>query len=178
MKRIILTLLLVAGLIATPMFAQVRMDIGFDIPRGVGAVLDGQAQISAEASNALSSYILPFPEVGVYYQHEFSGVPIRVGGGLRCFTFIVESVVWPNVYVEADVWKFTFSLQAGGGIFGTFGLYNSLNTANVIIPDLSAWFRIGKNFRVGGGAMVFVSPELKDSAAFVYYLGMKFAIPF
>lgn len=178
MKRLLLALFLVVGIVALPVCAQVRIDVGFDLPRGVGAVVAGQPEISSEISDALSNYIIPFPEVGVYYQYQFSGVPIRIGGGLRLFTFIIESVIWPNVFVEADVWKFTFMFQTGGGVFGLFGVYGSLRTAQVIIPDLSVWFRIGKVFRLGGGVIGFASPEIPDGMAFAYYLGVKFAIPF
>lgn len=178
MKRSIATLLILAGIIAMPLCAQVRIDVGFDLPRGVGAIVSGQPEISSEISDALSKYIIPFPEAGLYYQYQFSGAPVRIGGGVRLFTFIIESIVWPNIFVEADVWQFTFSLQTGGGVFGMFGVYGDFRTAQVVIPDLSVWFRIGDAFRIGGGAIAFASPDIPDGIAFVYYLGLKFAIKF
>jgi hypothetical protein len=172
MKRLILLLLVFTGFtVAT--FADVRLDIGFDIPRGIGSVAENQMSVNQDAVDFFNNYIFPFPEAGIYYQQNLG--PTRVGVGARAFTFILETVFWPNAYVEADLWKFTAALQAGGGLFGTFGLYNSFQTGKVFIPDLSLWFRIGEVFRVGGGMVWFVLPD-SSSTSFVYYLGAKFAL--
>lgn len=161
---------------ALPLFAELRLDLGFDIPRGVGGVVENQMDVSEDAADFFDRFILPFPEAGLYYQHPFPWG--RVGAGARLFTFILESIFWPNAYVEADLWRFTFALQAGGGIFGMFGLYNALQTGAVFIPDASAWFRIGKSFRLGAGAIGFMLPEQSSDIAFVYYLGGKVALTF
>jgi len=173
MKKTALLVLVLLGVSAAA-FAEVRLDIGFDVPRGIGGVVDGEADISDETVDFFNTYIFPFPEAGIYYQESFG--PLRVGGGLRVFTFILESIYWPNVYVEYDVWKMTLALQMGGGVFGLFGLYNTLEAGQVFLPDLSAWFRIGDTFRVGGGALGLLVPELTDGMGFVYYLGAKFAV--
>ena len=173
MKKIVFSLVLALAIIA-PAMADWRIDIGFDIPRGLGGLAEGEAVISEEAGDFFDQYIFPFPEAGVYYQKEFGA--LRVGGGLRVFTFILESVYWPNAFVELDLGKVVFAFQLGGGLFGMFGLYNDLQTGQVLIPDLSAWFKIGSAFRLGGGALGVMLPELGDAVVFAYYLGAKFAI--
>jgi len=173
MKKIGLLAAVLLGLAVTAV-ADVRLDIGFDIPRGIGGVVDGEADISDDTVDFFNTYIFPFPEAGIYYQQAFG--PIRVGGGLRVFTFILESIYWPNAFVEADWWNLTFTLQAGGGIFGLFGLFNTLEAGEVFLPDLSVWYRFGDVFRVGAGALGILVPELTDGMGFVYYFGAKFAV--
>ncbi|GAB1484821.1 hypothetical protein MASR2M78_36390 [Treponema sp.] len=175
MKRFLL-ILVVAVVFALPAFAEFRADIGVDIPRGIGGVVDNNADISKEAVDFFNEYIFPIPEGGLYYQHPFG--PVRIGVGARIYTFILESIFWPNAFVEADLWKFTFELQTGGALFGMFGLYNNIEFGKVFIPDLSAWFRIGKTFRIGAGATGLMIPEMTDDLVFVYYLGAKFALTF
>ncbi|HNY21090.1 MAG TPA: hypothetical protein PKO22_02960, partial [Treponemataceae bacterium] len=49
----------------------------------VGAIVSGQPEISSEVSDALSQYVIPFPEAGLYYQYQFSGAPVRIGDAFR-----------------------------------------------------------------------------------------------
>ena len=161
---------------AIPAFAQLRLDIGADIPRGLGGLAEGGAVISKEAGQALDQYVFPFPEAGLYYQGSVG--PMRIGAGVRLFTFILESVFWPNAFVELDAGHFVVACQLGGGAFGLFGLFSSMQTGAVLIPDVSAWFKIGSSFRIGGGAIGFMLPNVSNSIIFAYYLGAKFAVVF
>jgi len=172
MRNAVLALVLLC--VPLGLSAQVRFDVGFDIPRGIGAVAENQVDISQETVDFFNDYVFPFPEAGVYYQQEVD--PFRIGCGLRAYTFILETVFWPNFYAETDLWRFTFALQAGGGLFGFFGLYNDFQAGAIFIPDLSAWFRIGKSFRLGAGAIGFMNADWSDSLVFAYYFGLKFAI--
>lgn len=174
MKKLTLIAALIAAA-ALPAFAEWRIDVGFDIPRGIGAMADGEAVISEDAGDFFDEYIFPFPEASVYYQRNAG--PLRVGGGLRMYTFILESIFWPNAFAELDVWKVTFQFQFGGLLFGMFGLLNSIESGPILIPDLSVWYRIGNVFRVGGGAIGFMHQDLPDAIAFIYYFGAKFVVP-
>ena len=66
MKKSILIALLIA-LVALPSIAQWRLDIGVDVPRGVGAVVGSDVLNSEEAGTILSSSFFPFPEASIYY---------------------------------------------------------------------------------------------------------------
>jgi len=173
MKRFVCITLFLLG---TAFFvsAEVRLDLGFDIPRGLGGLASGEIGIDEDAADVLNTLFFPFPEAGIYYQSAFG--PVRIGGGARAFTLILETILWPNLYVEADLWKFTGAFQLGGLFFGMFGLFTTAQSGAVLIPDLSLWFRIGNTFRLGAGAMGFMLPDLSDNIVFVYYFGAKFAL--
>lgn len=162
-------------LLSLPLFAQVRLDLGIDIPRGVGAVSGNEFLSDPQMNKVFTDYILPLPEAGLYYQ--FGENAFRAGVGLRAFTLILVTIFWPNAFIEADIWKFTLAFQMGGGLFGVFGLANDMQSGKVFLPDLSLWYRIGNNFRLGGGAIGVMLPE-STTMGFLYYLGGKFNILF
>jgi hypothetical protein len=177
MKRAAL-LFFILALVAVPAFSQLRLDIGVDVPRGIGAVLQGDTQISKDAVDFFSNYVFPFPEAALHYQFDFGMV--KLGVGARAFTFILETAIWPNAFAELNLGPLAIEAQAGGGLFALVGLYNSVKAGKVFMPDLSAWFKIGKKqlFRLGGGAMGIYLPEVTtEGMAFVYYLGGKVALP-
>lgn len=173
-KRMLSGLVLCIAFLS-PALAEVRFDLGFNVPLGLGGVSSSGAESSSEATDFLTSHIIPLPHADVYFQVPYD--TFRFGGGIRIYTFILESVFWPNVYIEKDFWKFTVVGQAGGGLFGMFGLYNSLETGKVFIPDLSLWFRAGKSLRLGGGITGLLVPELADDAMLMmYYLGLDMVL--
>jgi hypothetical protein len=160
--------------LAAPAFADWRIDIGFDIPRGMGASVDGEETTFSEATDFFSKYIIPLPEAGAYYFGETG--PFRAGVGIRVFTALLVSVWWPNAFAELDFGRFVIAGQLGGGVFGTFGLVNDIQSGSVLIPDLSAWLKVGNVFRLGGGAVGVMLPEEENAVVFLYYLGAKFAL--
>jgi len=177
MKKSILIVLLIA-LVAIPSFAQWRLDIGVDIPRNVGLALGDSIQTSDEAGAALSSTFFPFPEAAIYYTFG-GGTMLQAGVGLRCFTFIIESIAWPNIFAEFNFGPLAIEAQVGGGAFVAFGLANSADFGKVFFPDLSAWLKIGKKqaFRLGVGVIGIFLPEITTEAVpFVFYLGGKVAL--
>ena len=158
------------------LFAQVRLDMGIDIPRGAGAVSGNELLSDPEVNKVFTDYIFPLPELGLYYQ--FGGTTLRAGAGLRLFTLIVVSIYWPNAFIEADLGPITVAAQVGGGLFGLYALGQSrFESGKVLIPDLSLWYRFGNSFRLGGGAIGILLPE-SSSMGFFYYLGGKFNIIF
>ncbi len=176
-KSLILVLVLVGIVGASTAGAQVRLDLGVSVPRGFGA-LSGGTLFTPETTEFLDKTILPFPEAGVYYQ--FGGDLLKFGVGARFFTLILETVLWPNAFVELNLGDY-FALQAqvGGGAFAYFGLASGTTAGAVFFPDLSAWFKIGKVFRLGGGALGVFLPDLtSDTIPYVWYLGAKFSLTF
>lgn len=173
MKRYIIVLALFVAII-TPAFSQMRIDIGIDIPRGIGAALDGSAEISQETADVFKKYFIPFPEAAIYYQFDLDTV--KLGIGARAYTFILETVIWPNAFAEVNLGPVAIQAQLGGGLFGLIGLYNSIQTGSVFFPDLSVWYKLGKkqSFRLGLGVLGIYLPEIaSDGMAFAYYFGGK-----
>ncbi|MDA8424799.1 MAG: hypothetical protein M0Z80_01565 [Treponema sp.] len=173
MKRIAL-IAVVLALLAAPVFAQFRLDFGVMVPRGISSTSGS----TSEGSFVSSWPFIPLPEAGIYYQGDLG--PVKLGIGARAFSFILENIVWPNAYAELDLGRFALQAQFGGGLFATFGLLaNSTSTGNVFIPDLSAWFLIGKqrNFRLGGGLVGLDVPDVFGSTMpILLYLGGKLSI--
>lgn len=172
MKRVCM-LLLLAAVVGSMAFAQLRLDIGIDVPLRISAIAEGIGV--GEGENV--PWTLPFPSAGLYYTLDAG--PVTIGLGARMYSLILVSLVWPNALVEFDVGPVVLAGQIGGGMFTMFGLATMTEFGKVFIPDLSAWFKIGNTFRVGVGAMGLFLPELEtDVLPVVYYLGFKAAIEF
>jgi hypothetical protein len=173
-----LVILIILVLLSTPVFAQWRIDVGALVPRNVGIAVGGSADVAIE-DFPIGDYFIPFPEAGFYYTGTVG--PFNLGIGARAFTFIVETVLWPNAIAEVTLGPVVVEAQIGGGIFAIVGLFSDVTSGKVFIPDLSAWFKIGKkgNFRLGGGFIGLYMPELTgtDAIPFLLYLGGKVAIP-
>lgn len=175
MKRrigIVLVVLILFGTLGAG--AQVRFDLGVDVPRGVGAVVG--SSVGGTDFSGLGASFFPFPEASVYYS--FGGGLITGGIGLRAFTLILESVAWPNAFVELSLGPVVIEAQVGGGLFLIAGLATDAQFGKIFFPDLSAWFKIGKSFRLGLGAIGLFVPgvDLSVDLPFVYYFGAKFII--
>jgi hypothetical protein len=98
MKRI-MVLVLILGVLITGAFGQLRIDAGIAAPIGVGAVLDGTSlEMSGTAGEFLSRTFLPLPEAAFHYQFDLGH--IKMGLGARAFTLILETIVWPNAFIE------------------------------------------------------------------------------
>lgn len=176
MKRFALALVVLA-LVAAPAFSQLRLDIGIDVPRGVGAAFQGSAEVSQETVDFFNNYFIPFPEAALHYQYDLG--MFKFGLGARAYTFIVETILWPNAFAEVHLGPVVVEAQVGGGLFFMVGLANQFEAGKVFLPDLSAWFKLGKkqNLRLGGGILGLYLPELTtEGFGFVYYLGGKVAI--
>lgn len=172
MKKYIVVAVLVALCIVS-VSAQVRLDLGIDIPLRISAVMED----SELADGFNIPYTFPFPSAGLYYT--FGAGPLNLGVGARMYSLIVVSALWPNAIAELELGPAVLQAQLGGGAFMFFGLVSSMQTGAVFIPDLSAWFKLGKTLRVGAGAMGLFIEDLADTAMpVVFYLGFKAAIRF
>jgi hypothetical protein len=178
MKRIVLLMVFIA-VIAVPAFSQFRIDLGFDVPMTLGVIGKGQIQTSSEIGTFLRSHILPFPEASFYYQ--FGIGPLTIAPGVRVFTFILESVLWPNLLAELALGPVFIQAQLGGLVFAVFGLYNDVEYGNVLLPDVSVWIGLGKErrFRVGGGVLGLMLPDLTtEGIGIAPYVGAKISLLF
>jgi len=178
MKRIILVVALIA-ILAFPAFSQVRLDLGISVPMTIGVIGGGDFDTSNEAGDFLRSHWFPFPEAALSYQ--FSLGPLNLAPGVRAFTFILESVIWPNLLVELAFDPVFVQAQVGGLLFAFFGLYNDADFGKVFFPDLSVWVGLGKErrFRLGVGAIGLYLPELTtEGMAFAPYVGGRVSLLF
>jgi hypothetical protein len=151
-------------LLSMPAFADFRLDLGFDVPISLGG-------------GGESIPFLPIPEVCLYYMWNVG--PVNMGAGLRAFTFIIESAAWPNFIAEYTTGPVVFEAQLGGVFLVAFGAFGSTSTfGSVLIPDLSAWFKIGKTgaFRLGGGILGLYATSLSSSIGWQLYFGGKVAL--
>lgn len=176
MKKAVFFILIV--LLTVPSaFGQFRLDAGVKIPVLMGNNLSNLGGSEDTTYNILEKFTLIFPEVSGTYQLEAG--PLKAGAGLQMYTFIFESVVWPSVFAELDLSPVVISAKAGGFGFLFFGVYNHFGTGSIVIPELDAWFKINNSFRVGGGAMLFTSPDLTFSQyPYILYLGGSFTTTF
>jgi hypothetical protein len=178
MKRIILVLALIA-ILAFPAFSQLRLDLGVSVPITIGVIGGGEFDTSNEAGEFLRSHWLPFPEAGLSYQFSFG--PLNLAPGVRAFTFILESVIWPNLLLELAFDPVFVQAQVGGLLFAFFGLYNDVEYGELFFPDLSVWIGLGeeRRFRLGVGAIGLYWPELTtEGMAFAPYVGGKISLLF
>lgn len=176
MKRIVLLVAFIAVL-AVPAFSQVRIDLGFDVPLTVGAISGSGVTTSSEVGEFLRDHILPFPEASFYYQFDVG--PLKLAPGVRVFTFILESVLWPNFMAELAFDPVFIQAQLGGLIFAVFGLANNIDFGEVLLPDLSIWLGLGKErrFRIGGGVLGMLLPDLSDEGMLIIpYVGAKISL--
>jgi hypothetical protein len=178
MKRIIIIFALIA-ILALPAFSQVRLDLGVSVPMTLGYIGQGEIRTDSDIGDFLQSHIFPFPEAGLYYQ--FNVEPLRLALGVRVFTFILESVMWPNFLLELSFEPVFIQAQLGGLLFAAFGLYSNADFGKIILPDLSIWIGLGKErrFRLGGGVLGLALPELTtEGIGIAPYLGGRVSLLF
>ncbi|MBN1410544.1 MAG: hypothetical protein JW969_06840 [Spirochaetales bacterium] len=177
MKRIILIFTFVL-LFSFPLLnAQVRFDLGADIPFYWGI----QDMASGSSFGIYSGYIFPFPDFQVHYQFDLS--LLKLGIGLRMYTIILLSVVWPDVFAEIDLSEtgvpFVFNASVGGGAFMLFGLISQVSTGSFIVGDVSAAFKIGEFFRLGLGSLFLTNFETLQTSGgfgFIPYVQVRFVL--
>lgn len=148
-----------------------RLDVGVDVPFTFGAILEGT---SFEGSDIFIEYILPFPTASLNY---FVPVgPLRIGGGIRGYTFIVETVFWPNLVTEFQLGPLVIQGQIGGGAFILFGILSTIQSGKVFFPDLAVYYQHNR-IRFGAGALgIFVEALPTTAIPVVLYASAKFIL--
>ena len=159
-------------------FAQFRIDLAIDVPVKIGiSVSDLEGDSTNESIDVLEFGTFPVPEALFAYQTSLG--PVKVGGGLRVFSLILESIAWPHIYSEIDLSPIVINAGIGGGAFMMFGLYNDVNTANLFIPDMHIAYKFGDTFRLGIGAMGFTGSDIySDAFPYMIYLTGRFSLLF
>jgi hypothetical protein len=173
-------ILAIMTLLVIPAFAEWRLDLGALAPRGMGAMAGGATPLSSDLGSQIADWpFIPLPEAGLYYEADLGD--IKLGLGARAFTAILATIVWPNAFVELELGRVAIEAQVGGGAFGFLTVVATTGGfGKVFIPDISVWYKLGKNqnFRLGAGAIGLYMPELLgDGLPFLFYIGGKASIP-
>jgi hypothetical protein len=175
MKKVFIVALLLAIVALPAVFAEFRLDMAIDVPFGAGAV---STELGESESIDILEYAILLPEFSGAFQGSFG--PVNIGGGIRVFTLILQSVAWPMVYAELDFDRLALAANVGGGLFMTFGIVGSASDfTQFFVPDVSAWFKFSERFRVGAGFIALTHPEF-GAGNFLYlgYLSGRFTLLF
>jgi hypothetical protein len=179
MKRIALVAAL-AAILVFPVFAQLRLDVGIDAPFGIGVVGSGEIEEDNDFGDFLAARsFFAVPEVSLYYQ--FGEGSVKFAPGLRAFSFLVETVLWPNLMMEIALDPVYIQAQFGGLLFVLLGLASGTETGKVFFPDLSVWVGLGKErrFRLGAGVIGLLLPDLTTKGiVYAPYIGGKVSLLF
>jgi hypothetical protein len=171
-KKLIIIFIFSLGII---MFAgaQVRLDVNVSVPVYNGIQIEG-----GEGVGDFSDYAFVIPDLVLSYVIDAD--LIKVGLGARMITFLVESVIWPNAFVELNVDPLVLNASVGGGVFFYFGAVSGVEASSLIIPDISAYFKFNEWFQLGGGIVLFVGTEIfgVDILPYSIYVRARFSFSF
>jgi hypothetical protein len=174
-KRKVLVVLLAAvlllggGVVAS---AQFRLDANIQVPVYMGINLDAFGFSGGMSIGAF----LPFPSVEATYQ--FGAGPLRFGVGLRAYVFIIESIAWPDAFIELELSPFVLRADVGGGAWLLFGLYNNAATAAMVIPQLDVSWKLADWFRLGVGVIAVAPFEALSNFGYAAYVSGRFTVLF
>ena len=178
MKKRLLVVVAVVVLLsacATRASAQFRLD--FDIAWPVYAGINlGDLGVSGGAT--INQYLILLPMIDAAYQ--LGEGPLRFGFGVKAVTFIVESLVWPNAFIEVDLNPVVIRGDFGGGLFLAFGLASQLlnNSWTWVVPQIDVGFKLNDWFRLSGGAIALAPFSSMKNFGFLLYLNARFIILF
>ena len=148
--------------------AQSQWDIGLNIPYYAGI------QTDSGDLGTFSEYLVLLPDVR--WNYYFGSEAIHFGAGLRLWTLVLESALYPIISVESYLGDFVLNANFGGGAFLFFGLYNHVDFGAVFLPEVSVAYRLGKKkrFSLGTGVLFLIAPEVGDLDEFAF-IGTGFA---
>ncbi len=148
--------------------AQSQWDITLNVPYYVGL------KTSEGDVGEFSQYMFLLPDVK--WNYFFGPEWLHVGAGLRLWTLVIESAIYPIISLESNLGNFVINANVGGGVFLFFGLLNQFEAAGVFLPEISVAYRLGKKkrFSLGAGAMFAFAPEVADMENFAF-IGTAFA---
>ncbi len=167
MKKILFLFLLI--LISIPIFAGFQTDIDVHMPYYMGVALEDQS-----AGDAMEyAFIIPDARFTYYLGLDF----LKVGVGLKAYTIILQSFIYPTLNVESHIGPLVLNANAGGYIYGLFGLINSIESGELLFGEASVAYRFGV-FSLGTGVVLMSSPELlsNSAAAFAGTVFMRFTL--
>ena len=180
MKKLILFGIIIL-MVIPGVFAQIRLDLAIEVPviLGVKAESDNvDINESINVLNDIGTFVLPTGMAA----YQIPVGPVNAGIGIKGYSLLIESVVWPVIYAELDLSPFVIHANVGGLQFLWFGIIpdiNGLKGSSVIIPDFHVAYKFGKTFRLGIGAMAITGIKgLEGITPYNIYLTGRFSILF
>ncbi len=152
-------------------FAQPRIDLGIDVPFYFGVkIVDTSGSGLGFDTGAFSQFTFLFPEIAAHYVIDLE--LLKIGLGVRMFTFIIESVGWPNLFVELNLDPLVLSAEVGGGFYFLFGLFSTAGSMPLAIGDIAAAYKFNDWFRAGLGVFSIAETDqninFSDSGSFPF----------
>lgn len=151
--------------------AQVRFDVNISVPYYFGVNLATSFGFSDQSLDTVTKYVFPIPDFQLAYQ--FGTDVIRGGIGCRAYTLILESLVFPNLFVEWELHPVVLRADVGGGFFLFFGLFNYLAAGQVLLPDLNVAVKLTDWFELGTGVIGFVPLQAQRSFGWAGYISAR-----
>ena len=112
--------------------AQARLEVNVNWPITIG--INSSNSLFSGANVDLSQYHFLLPDFRAYYQFGGDGL-LRGGIGIRAYSVIIQSFIFPEAFVELNLNPVMLEASLGGYVFGFFGLFNHLSTADLMLPD-------------------------------------------
>jgi hypothetical protein len=171
MKKTLFMALILSIFIIGSAGAEFRLDINVSVPIYNGIQVEG-----GEGVGDFSDYAFLIPDLTLSYVFDLQ--VIKVGAGVRMVTFIVESVLWPNAFVELDLGPVAVNASVGGGLYAYFGGISGFEATSLFIPDFSAYFKFTDLFQVGAGVVLFVGADIfgTDILPYSIYVRARFSL--
>lgn len=155
--------------------AQLRFDFEVAFPVFEGINL-GDLGVSGGAT--ISQYLFLLPMIEATYQ--FGEGPVRFGVGAKAVTFIIESLLWPNAFIEIDLNPVVIRGDLGGGVFLSFGRVNQVPDTSWtwVIPQIDVSFAHTDWFRLSGGVIALAPFDTMNKFGFLLYVNARFIVLF
>jgi hypothetical protein len=176
MKRKILVfavIFCIAAVFSAQALIQFRLDPLVNVPFMLGAK-DG---FSGTGYEFFLNNIIPFPELDAHLQFDLDMV--KIGIGVRAFTFIAISAMTPDVFVEVHLDPVVLRASVAGGAVFIFGILPSqILTGPIILPDINVTLKLADFFRIGAGC-IFIA-DFNNLSSFLYapYIQARFVFTF
>jgi hypothetical protein len=161
--------------------AELRMD--FNIPWLLAgglqlAAIPGASGLGTSAD--ISNYHFIIPDFELSWQ--FGGAPLRGGVGVRAYSLLIETLGFPQAYIECDLDPIVLRAALGGGAFFMLGLYSDFvinsDTLQVLIPDISAAWKVTDWFQLGAGFLALAPLGDLNNFGWVGYVNARFVLTF
>ena len=156
MKKRLSVFFVFLALFSTLAFAQLQGTVGVDV-----MVAGGVSLSTPEASGDTGVTDIPIKLAFPYAQlaYNFDLGLIDIGLGAKAYTLIIESVMYPMFYADVNLGPVVLHAGAGGLAFALFGIYNDVLSGSVFMPEVGAYFKIGKSFQIGATGIFFMSTD-------------------
>ena len=153
--------------------AQFRLDISIAWPIYAGINF---GDLGFSGGTDIGQFLILLPMVDAAYQ--FGEGPLRIGVGAKAGTFIIESLLWPNAYVEMDLDPIVIRGDFGGFLFLALGRVNEVLPDSVtwVVPQVDVGIRLTDWFRLSGGAIALAPFNNMNNFGFLLYVNARFII--